>query len=107
MPYLDGGPGGLEVEGMFAQNVLQTQQVHVRSQRHLAHTVRVEVELVFDYLSKMLQVEFIFLKLLVLTSQILFKSFYNNVWNAAKISLSYFEIICEMLQKSIEFYTLY
>lgn len=43
-----------EVEGVRAQHVLQPQQPHVRAQRHLAHAVRVEVELVLHYLREVL-----------------------------------------------------
>ena len=51
---LDGGPSSFIVEGMLSQDVLQLQQVHVGTQRHLPHAVGVEVKLVICDLHKML-----------------------------------------------------
>ncbi len=53
--HLDGDSGGVEVERMFAQHVLEAQQVHVGAQRHFAHAIRVEVKLVLDDLREVLQ----------------------------------------------------
>lgn len=52
--HLDGCDGGLVVERVHAENVLQLQQVHVRAQRHLPHAVGVEIKLVVRDLHKML-----------------------------------------------------
>lgn len=55
--HFDGTSGGFEVKRVATQHVLQPEQPHVRSEGHLAHAVRVEVELVFDDLRKMLKWE--------------------------------------------------
>ena len=55
--HRDGDIGRARVEPVRAQHVLQAQQVHVGAQRHLAHAVRVEVELVLDYLGEVLRLE--------------------------------------------------
>lgn len=51
---LDGGSSSFVVERMLPQDVLQLQQVHIGTQRHLPHTVGVEVKLVVCDLHKML-----------------------------------------------------
>lgn len=51
---LDGCTCCLEVKRMHTQHVLQIEQIDVRTQSHLPHTVCVEVELVIRYLHKML-----------------------------------------------------
>lgn len=45
---LNGAFGCLKIERMASQYVLQSQQSHVGPQRHFPHTIRVEIELVFD-----------------------------------------------------------
>ena len=45
------------VEPMRPQNVLQPQEVNVRTEGHLTHAVRVEVELILDDLTEMLKTE--------------------------------------------------
>ena len=52
---VDGTVRGSLEELVTPELVLQPQQVDVVSQRHLAHAVGVEVELVFDYFGKVLQ----------------------------------------------------
>ena len=45
------------IEPVRPQNVLQPQEVDVRTEGHLTHAVRVEVELVLDDLTEMLKKE--------------------------------------------------
>lgn len=46
---LDCATGRLEIEGVPSEDVLQPQETHVRTQRHLSHAIRVEIELIFYY----------------------------------------------------------
>lgn len=52
--HFDGATGRLEVERVAAEDIFETQEAYIRSQRHLPHAVRVEVELVLDNFGKML-----------------------------------------------------
>lgn len=51
---LDGGSSSLVVKRVLPQDILQLQQVHIRAQCHLPHTVGVKVELIVCDLYKVL-----------------------------------------------------
>ena len=53
--HLDGEASGAVVKAMPSKHIFESEQTNVRAQRHLAHTVRVEVELVLDDARKVLQ----------------------------------------------------
>ena len=54
---LDGNLRSAEVERMLAQDVLETKELDVRLERHLAQAISVEVELILDDLRKVLQLK--------------------------------------------------
>ncbi len=43
------------IELLTPQGVFQSKEVHVRAEGHFAHTIRVEVELVFNDLGEVLK----------------------------------------------------
>jgi len=58
--HLNGNLCSTEVEWMLSQHILQPQKINICTQCHLAHAVSVEVKLVLNNFSKMLQIKQIY-----------------------------------------------